>query len=556
VAGRLDGRFWNEAQGSALAIARGDITMAKAAKGRKAPPDESYLDTTAYGPGKDDCVTEATENAAITHHTVTINGKKIAYTARAGHLVTIDMSNAKPAAKIFYVAFTVDGADPTSRPVTFFYNGGPGSSSVFLLLGSFGPRRIHTNMPQFTPPAPYILEDNPDSLLDCTDLVFLDPVGTGYSAAICPRRNVDFWGVDQDAGSIKQFVKRYLTAFNRWNSPKFLFGESYGTPRTCVLTWLLHEDGVDLNGIVLQSSILDYGAAGNPVGLLPTFAADAWFHGHPGASLPLEFMKRAEAFARDDYPVALAAFPRTDPKVVKKLSDFLSIAPNLLESWQLNPASNNSIFLTSLLQDRGLAVGAYDGRVTGQDSGIAGSVSPDSGGNDPTMTAVGGVYTAMWNVYLNDELKFVATSPFLDINDQAFNNWDFSHTDPTGAQVGGATLYTAGDLAAAMALNPYLRVFSANGYYDAVTPFLQTRLTFESMPVSTGDLDRLTTRNYPSGHMVYLDNASRTAMKADLAPFYVGAAAPVAAVAKKRLSKDTEVTSQSRYRRRLSRTPY
>jgi carboxypeptidase C (cathepsin A) len=135
------------------------------------------------------------------------------------------------------------------------------------------------------------------------------------------------------------------------------------------------------------------------------------------------------------------------------------------------PASNKTIFLTSLLQDKGLAIGAYDGRVTGQDSGIAGSVSPNSGGNDPTMTAVGGVYTAMWNVYLNDEIEFVATSPFLDINDQAFENWDFSHTDPTGAEKGGATLYTAGDLAASMALNPYLRVFSANGYHDAVTPF-------------------------------------------------------------------------------------
>lgn len=534
--------------------------MATAAKGRKAPPDQSYLDTTAYGPGKDDCVAEATENAAITHHSVTINGKKIAYTARAGHLVTIDMSNAKPAAKIFYVAFTADGANPTNRPVTFFYNGGPGSSSVFLLLGSFGPRRIHTDMPQFTPPAPYALEDNPDSLLDCSDLVFIDPVGTGYSAAVCPKRNVDFWGVDQDAGAIKQFVKRYLTAFNRWNSPKFLFGESYGTPRTCVLTWLLHEDGVDLNGIVLQSSILDYGAAGNPIGLLPTLAADALFHGKvavspPPAGLP-DFMKQVEAFARNEYSAALATYPTINQGVVKKLSDFLGIPPIVLEYWQLNPASNNTIFLTSLLQDKGLAVGAYDGRVTGQDSGIAGSVSPDSGGNDPTMTAVGGVYTAMWNVYLNDELKFVATSPFLDINDQAFDNWDFSHTDPTGAEKGGATLYTAGDLAASMALNPYLRVFSANGYYDAVTPFLQTRLTFESMPVSTGDLSRLTVRNYPSGHMVYLDNASRTAMKADLAPFFAAAAAPGAAFAKKRLSKDTEVVSQSRYRRRFSRTPY
>ena len=154
--------------------------------------------------------------------------------------------------------------EASNRPVTFFYNGGPGSSSVYLLLGSFGPRRIKTNMPDFTPP-PYQLEDNADSLLDRTDLVFINPVGTGYSAAILPGKNRDFWGVDEDARSIRQFIKRYLTKYGRWNSPKFLFGESYGTPRTCVLTWLLHEDGVDLNGVVLQSSILDYSQQNSPV---------------------------------------------------------------------------------------------------------------------------------------------------------------------------------------------------------------------------------------------------------------------------------------------------
>jgi len=222
----------------------------------QAPSDQPFLDTTPYGAGKDDSITDTTESAAITQHSITINGTKISYTARAGHLVTTDMLSAQPVAKIFYVSFTANGVAPAMRPITFFYNGGPGSSAVYLLLGSFGPRRIKTDMPHFTPPAPYSLEDNPDSLLDHTDLVFIDPVGTGYSAAIAPGKNGDFWGVDEDARSIKQFVKRYLTAFNRWNSPKFLFGESYGTPRTCVLTWLLHEDGVDLNGIVLQSSIL------------------------------------------------------------------------------------------------------------------------------------------------------------------------------------------------------------------------------------------------------------------------------------------------------------
>ncbi len=220
--------------------------------------DQPFFDPVAYGNGPDDSVTDTTEAAAITHHTVRIDGRTIAYTAAAGHLVTVDPSSSQPDAKIFYVAFTQDGQQEQTRPVTFFYNGGPGSSAVFVLLGSFAPRRIRTSMPSFTPPAPYRMEDNPDSLLDKSDLVFINPVGTGYSAAIAPRKNRDFWGVDQDANSIKQFIKRYLTKHNRWNSPKYLFGESYGTARSCVLAYKLHEDGVDLNGITLQSSILDY----------------------------------------------------------------------------------------------------------------------------------------------------------------------------------------------------------------------------------------------------------------------------------------------------------
>jgi hypothetical protein len=183
--------------------------------------DQPYFDPTPYGNGPDDSVdaTQADENAAVTHHSVSIGGAKINYTATVGHLVTVDPSSSKPDAKMFYVAFTKDGAKEDTRPLTFFYNGGPGSSSVFVLLGSFAPRRIKTAMPSFTPPAPYQMEDNPDSLLDKSDLIFVNPVGTGYSAAIAPNKNRDFWGVDEDAGSIAQFIKRYLTKNNRWNSP-------------------------------------------------------------------------------------------------------------------------------------------------------------------------------------------------------------------------------------------------------------------------------------------------------------------------------------------------
>ncbi|MCW3477711.1 S10 family peptidase [Limobrevibacterium gyesilva] len=530
---------------------------------QQSPPGQSLLDTTPYGSGKDDSVNDTTENAAVTQHTATINGTKIAYTARAGHLVTVDQYSAQPAAKIFYVSFTADVAEPSKRPVTFFYNGGPGSSSVFLLLGSFGPRRIRTSMPYFTPPAPYAMVDNSDSLLDQTDLVFINPVGTGYSAAIAPGKNKDFWGVDEDARSIRQFVKRYLSVYNRWNSPKFLFGESYGTPRTCVLTWLLHEDGVDLNGVVLQSSILDYSQTSNAVGLLPTLAADAWFHKKvtvsPAPSDLPAFMNTVEAFSRGPYASALATFPNVNPNVLQTLSEFVGIPPIVLKYWQLDVTTGNgTVFLTSLLQDAGLAVGAYDGRVTAEDTGIAGSVDPASGGNDPTMTAIGGVYTVMWNVYLNDELKFTSTSPFMDLNDQAFLNWNFGHVDPTGAQKGGiGSLYTAGDLAAAMTLNPYLKVFSANGYYDAVTPFFQTILNFENMPLKSPHAHgNLTIHNYPSGHMVYLDDKSRSGMKSDLAEFYEGATAHSFAAAELRAPEADKRISGTEYQRRFSRVPY
>lgn len=496
--------------------------------------DQPFFDPVAYGNGPDDSVTDTTEAAAITHHTILIDGKRIAYTATAGHLVTVDPSSSQPAAKLFYVAFTADGAKEETRPVTFFYNGGPGSSSVFVLLGSFAPKRIRTSMPGFTPPAPYQMEDNPDSMIDHSDLVFINPVGTGYSAAVAPNRNRNFWGVDQDADSLKQFIKRYLTKNNRWNSPKYLFGESYGTARSCVLAYKLHEDGVDLNGVTLQSSILDYRQAGNPVGALPTAAADAWYHKTLGVTpAPTDlgaFVEEVAQFARTGYLNALRTVPHADPAAVQKLSQYTGIDTATLQSWSLDIAGydtrGNSLFLTTLLHAQGLALGSYDGRVTGISSGIAGKIDPNSGGNDPTMTAVTGVYTAMWNSYLNEQLKFTSNSAFTDLNDQAFRNWDFSHIDPTGAQQGidaqgNVILYTAGDLAAVMALNVDLKVLSANGLYDFVTPFYQTVIDLQQMPLEDQKVrQNLSARFYPSGHMVYLDGGSRTALKRDLATMY------------------------------------
>lgn len=505
-----------------------------AAAGKHKAGDQPFFDPVAYGNGPDDSVTATDENAAITHHSVTIDGKKIDYTATVGHLVIVDPSSSQPAARMFYVAFTQDNQKEETRPLTFFYNGGPGSSAVFVLLGSFGPRRIRTSMPNFTPPAPYTIEDNPDSLLDKSDLIFVNPVGTGYSAAVAPKKNRDFWGVDQDADSIAQFIKRFLTKNNRWNSPKYLFGESYGTARSCVVAYRLHEGGVDLNGITLQSSILDYTQAGNPVGALPTAAADAWYHKKLGiAPRPTDlgaFAEEVAQFARTDYLAALRKFPTTDAATVEKLAEYTGIDKTTLLAWSLDIASydsrGNSLFLTTLLKSKGLVLGAYDGRVTAIGTGIAGKIDPNSGGNDPTMTAVSGVYTTMWNVYLNEQFKYTSNSAFTDLNDQAFQFWDFSHIDPTGAQKGvddkgNVILYTAGDLAAVMALNPDLKVLSANGFYDFVTPFYQTVLDLQQMPLLSQQVrQNLSARFYPSGHMIYLDGGSRTALKADLAHMY------------------------------------
>ncbi len=512
---------------------------------RFADRDQPYADPIAYGNGPDDQVPAAvaTEQAAVTHHAIVLDGRTIRYTARAGHLVTVDAGSSQPNATFFHVAFTADGADRNTRPVTFFYNGGPGSSSVYVLLGSFAPMRIRTALPDFTPPAPYRIETNTDSLLDTSDLVFVNPVGTGYSCAIAPYRNRDFWGTDPDAASLVQFIERYLTANDRWNSPKFLYGESYGTARTAVLSYKLHEAGVDLNGLTLQSSILDYREAGNPVGLLPTWAADAWYHHRLGLSPPPPtlppFAEAMMGFAAGPYATALKQFPQADAAVVQQLAADIGIDRTTLLSWSLDVAATDdrgtALFLLTLLRDRGLALGAYDGRATGIDTGIAGRIDPRSGGNDPTMTAVNGIYTAMWNSYLNDELRYTSVSAFTDLNDQAFRYWNFSHIDPTGAQMGvdakgDVILYTAGDLAATMSLNVDLKVLSANGYYDSVTPFHQTTRDLQAMPLDNAAVRRnLAVRYYPSGHMIYLDGPSRTALKAELVRLYAAASEPAAA---------------------------
>ncbi|KVN58733.1 peptidase S1 [Burkholderia ubonensis] len=521
-----------------------------------AQADQPFVDTDVYGTGPNDAVTDATEGAAVVHRQVSIGGKVVKYTATAGHLTTIDPVTSQPNAKMFYVAYTQDNPDPSKpRPVTFFYNGGPGSSSVYLLLGSFGPKRLQSSFPNFTPPAPYKLLDNPDSLLDRSDLVFINPVGTGYSAAIAPAKNKDFWGVDQDARSIDRFIQRYLTKYSRWNSPKFLFGESYGTARSAVVSWALHEDGIELNGITLQSSILDYANALSAVGTFPTLAADAFYWKKSTVTpTPTDldaYMVQARNYADNVLaPIAQAPNPQDggfvnvrlnlNLQTAQQMGSYIGTDPVSLIQTFGNPAAlgnvpssnDNPPYTFFLTLVPGIQIGQYDGRANYTGKGIAPYILPNSGGNDPSINNIGGAYTVLWNSYLNTDLKYTSTSSFVDLNDQVFNNWDFSHTDPTGANRGGGnTLYTAGDLASSMSLNPDLKVLSANGYFDAVTPFHQTELTLAQMPLDpTIKAQNLTIKNYPSGHMIYLNDASRTALKGDLGNFYDGILANRAAL--------------------------
>ena len=510
--------------------------------------DQPFFDPVAYGNGPNDSVTDTSENAAVTKHSIVIGGRKIAYTATAGHLVTVDPSSSVPDAKMFYVAFTEDSQKEDSRPVTFFYNGGPGSSSVFVLLGSFAPRRIKTAMPEFhaaravfdgrQPGQPARQERSGVSSIRSAPAIRrrLHRARTAISGA-WTRTPI------RSSSSSSAFSRRTTAGIRRSSC----IGESYGTARSCVLAYLLHEDGVDLNGITLQSSILDYTQSGNPVGALPTAAADAWYHKKLGvAPTPTNlgtFAEEVAQFARTDYLAALAQSFRLPirPRWKSLANTPVSTSPRCSRGASTSPtydSRGNSLFLTTLLKSKGLALGEYDGRVTAIETGIAGKIDPNSGGNDPTMTAVTGVYTTMWNVYLNEQLLYTSNSAFTDLNDQAFPVLGLQpyrsdrraegrgferqrHSLHGGRSRGGDGAQPGPEGAVGERL---LR------FRHAV---LSDRDRFAEMPLVSAEVrQNLSARFYPSGHMVYLDGPSRTALKADVAKMYDATVTNTAAVSR------------------------
>ena len=465
--------------------------------------------------------------ASVTHGRVTIGGAAVPYTATAA---TIDLLNDKRdlTGRMFYVSYTREGvSDPTTRPVTFVFNGGPGSSTLWLHMGSFGPKRVNTSDAQPTPPPPYAIVDNEDCLLDRTDLVFVDAMGTGFSRIAGKGEAKDFYGSDQDVAAFAQFISRYVSTTHRWNSPKFLLGESYGTTRAAMLLATLGGQGMAFNGAVLISSYLNaYDDFNGPPFAsdlayelyLPTMAAAAWYHDRLSPKPPdlPAFLKDVRAYALGDYARALSqgthlSAPDRDA-VVARLHGLTGMPEDLIRNADLRIAPDR--FEKELLRGARRTIGRLDARFTGIDHDAAGE-SPEFDASDAAFAAA---FTAAFNSYVRGDLKVETDELYKPTNyGEVSRDWDDRH------RVAGERWPmpdAAEDLREAMSRNPHLAVFSANGYFDFATPFFETEYTVAHMGLEPALEKNITWGYYPSGHMIYLNPASRRQLREDLGRFY------------------------------------
>jgi carboxypeptidase C (cathepsin A) len=458
----------------------------------------------------------------VSHHTVTIGGRPIAYTATAGAL-TIRDDEGKPTASMFYVAYTTGGEH---RPVTFFYNGGPGSSTLWLHMGSLAPVRVRTDSPQSTHNAPFDLIPNSDSLLDKSDLVFIDAIGAGYSRPLGDTKLQAFWGTDPDIDAFARGIERYLTANDRWNSPKFIFGESYGTTRSAGLAYRLQSDGVQLNGVVLLSSILNYGRRGpgldqDMINYLPSYAATAAYH-HKLPTQPADimaFLREVREWARGPYAGALAKGQDISPAEKQAIAHQLSAYTGLSETFLIEAdlRVNLQRFLKELERDQRRTLGRYDSRFEGIDTDAAGE-GPEF---DPSDTGITGAFVGAFHTYLARDLGYETNLTYRPTYYSAGTQWDFKHKAPNSRGFGGTNeADVALDLSQAMRENPHLLVYSLNGIYDMATPFFGTEYDLNHMQLDPSLHANLRFAYYPSGHMVYLNTDALKSMKADLARFY------------------------------------
>lgn len=468
---------------------------------------------------------------------VDVEGRRIDYKAVAGTLVLHDSGDKEdePTVSMFYAAYFKKGAEPGKRPITFIYNGGPGSATVWLHMGAFGPKRVVTSDDRHTPAAPYGLVNNDYSLLDASDLVFIDAPGAGFSRLIAADGDKDkrdeqmkdrkktIYGVDGDGHAFAQFVTQFLSKYGRWNSPKYLFGESYGTTRSAVLANILeNEDSVDLNGVILLSQILNFdtsidGPEDNPgVDLpyelaLPTFAATAFYHHRlPQQPAALEpFLDEVQRFALGEYAEALMAGARLDdPRrqaVAEKLHQYTGLPVAYLLKADLRVSGG--MFEHELQGDGDLTTGRLDSRFSGP------SLDPLSKGSeyDPQSSAISSAYVAAFNDYVRRQLKFGEGRQYRLYAD--IKEWDFKHHGHDGA------VNVMPDLATAMKTNPGLKVFLNGGYYDLATPYFAADYEMQHLPIPAALQRNISYAWYPSGHMVYAHEDSLKKLHDNVARF-------------------------------------
>lgn len=466
------------------------------------------------------------EEVSTTDHTIRAGTQTIPYKATAS---TTLLKNDKgdSTGLLYSVAYTrTDVKDLSTRPISFLYNGGPGSATMWLHMGAFGPRRVHTVDGEFTPPAPYKLVDNTETLLDKTDLVFIDAMGTGYSHAVCKAQDKDFYGIDEDVEAFAQFIVTYLSRNSRWNSPKFLIGESYGTFRSAALgNYLQNHDTVHLNGIVLISSVLDLATLSFAPGddrpyifYLPSYAAVAWYHKvlkDRSADLP-GFIEEARKYAQGDYAAALykgANLP-TEQKaaVAKKLSHFTGLSEDYLTKADLRVTLSQ--FRVELQRSVGLTTGRIDARFTGYTYDLL----EENAQGDPEGPAVGGAYTALINSYNQEELKFGRDKIYHNTSGGGAEwKWTRQQNGPRRFFPGAPNV--EGDLAQAMITNPRLLVQVENGYFDFATPFFATEYTMTHLGLPDALQKNIKEDYYSAGHMMYLHDEDRVALHGQIASF-------------------------------------
>ncbi|MBS3750163.1 MAG: hypothetical protein KGY39_01515 [Anaerolineales bacterium] len=470
------------------------------------------------------------EITSSTQHTVSIAGKKIEYTATAGTMILKEEeeeSGEKAKASVFYIAYTKnDVEEKENRPLTFSFNGGPGSSSVWLHLGLLGPRRVKMGDAGNLLPPPYQMVENEHSLLDETDLVFIDPVGTGYSRPVPGEEAKQFYSVKDDVKFVGEFIRLFTTRSKRWSSPKFLIGESYGTTRAAGLSGFLQErHGMYLNGIMLVSTVLDFQSTrfnpGNDLPyilFLPTYTATAWYHKRLDNSLQSDLKKtleEVEKFALHEYALALlqgASLPEAKKQeIIQKLAHYTGLTEQYIQ--QTNMRINIYRFVKELLRDQRRTVGRLDSRFKGIDRDAAGEKSEF----DPSYKAIQGPFTAVFNHYVRSDLEFEHDLPY-EILANLYESWDFD-------EFANQYLNVAETLRKAMSLNPDLKVFVANGYFDLATPYFATDYTFNHLHIDPSLEENIQMAYYRAGHMMYIHPTSLVKLKNDLRDFIQSASA-------------------------------